>query len=246
MTEQNVSGEPLERPVFLSPQDEEAYFSLSMQLLRSLQQSKVPEAFKAAEAMRDMLGGVLPEDSPAKMLLDMKNPLTQLTAYEEEDDEFESDEEASSSSEDSSSEEESDDEDEELEDDGEEEEKNPYMDADELVMKASQCPTAEEGLETILQYLEKRKQSDPQIPKLVCKRGLPVRRNKSRSASRKPQQTGSPTLPPPAAAGSPGAIPDGDEKDEIELCAEDLQTLMAIEAEVSREMSRLAIVRGNR
>eukprot|EP00796_Vickermania_ingenoplastis_P001348 gene1348-785_t len=117
---------PQELSNSLMPEQEEQYFHLSTIILRALQQSDVAGAMRAAEAIRDMIGlEHLPERCPARILLDVREPLQALqqeqedspeaTESENDEDEEEEDEE----SDDSDSSEEEEEEEEESESDGE-------------------------------------------------------------------------------------------------------------------------------
>lgn len=68
----------------LSMEDEIQYFFYTMKLLRLLRESKMAAAFEIAERIKSLLKGVLPSDSPAKLLLDMK-PLVEEYEKELED-----------------------------------------------------------------------------------------------------------------------------------------------------------------
>lgn len=229
--------------------EEETYFTLSMTLLTSLRQSDVTTALRAAEEMSSMMGGVLPADSPASLLLSMKD---ELAAYQKFQEEAADSDEATSSEDDSDSPSSSSSPSDSSENDDSESIESSGSDT------VDPSSTVEEELVTVLQHVRnhrnqlgvKKKDDEyngtpfntsdnvkqPVRPPLAdskkCSRSLLKKRNSMEES----------ILPEKNKLSAGSNPPD----EEIELCAEDLRALQEIENEVSREMERLAIIRGNR
>lgn len=153
----------------LSPQQEERYFTLSMTLLRSLQQSNVRAAMEAAEEMNVMLSGALPPDSPARLLLAMKGPLEErekeLQQVEEEDEDDEEEEDNDDDDDDEDEDEDDGDEEAEEEEEEEEEQEDPA--------RSSKPVSVEAELEELLSTLHQQHPLPP-VSKLVAARMLPI------------------------------------------------------------------------
>lgn len=229
-------------------EEEELYFSLSMTLLRSLQQSDVPSAIKAAEAMSDMLGGALPEDSPARMLLEMRRPLEAFQKQQAELQEDEVDADDESDDEDESEDEEStdnsgDEDDEESEESEESEEEEEEL--AETVLPTQPVPPkrdVENELGNLLERMRRNRRAQ-----VAAKNGGVSQSNKT-NGGRGVQDTKVEYNPKQVSPSENATSLNSPEEidHEFELCQEDMQVLLQIEAEVTKQMERLAVIRRHR